>query len=235
MATGDDGFLSRWARRKAQVQTAREALAPPPPGAPWGEAPPAAAADASHAPAAAAHAIEAPAAAPALPQAIEPPAGAPSDEPAPPAPTLADVALLGRDSDYTRFVAPGVDESVKRAAMKKMFFSDPHFNVMDGLDTYIEDFNAPDPLPASMLRKMWQAKSLGLFDDEEEDAAQKHMQPDTPPTVAQASPDGAARAAVSQSATESAVPLDEDADLRLQPDDDPGRPGPGEGAGRGVG
>ena len=30
--------------------------------------------------------------------------------------------------------------------MKKLF-SDPHFNVMDGLDTYIDDYGKPDPIP----------------------------------------------------------------------------------------
>ena len=37
------------------------------------------------------------------------------------------------------------------AALKKLF-SDPHFNVMDGLDTYIDDYGKPDPIPPSMLR-----------------------------------------------------------------------------------
>jgi hypothetical protein len=152
--------------------------------------------------------------------------GSPPQDAPPPLPTLADVAALTRDSDYKRFVMPGVDEGVKRAAMKKMFFSDPHFNVMDGLDTYIGDYNTPDPIPASMLRKMWQSKALGLFDDEE--AADKAPQL---AGAAQASPDGAAPAPLSQSPTEPAVPLDENPDLRLQPHDDPGRSGPGEGAG----
>ena len=49
--------------------------------------------------------------------------------------------------------------------MKKLF-SDPHFNVMDGLDTYIDDYGKPDPIPLSMLRRMNQAAVLGLFDDE---------------------------------------------------------------------
>ena len=40
--------------------------------------------------------------------------------------------------------------------MKKLF-SDPHFNVMDGLDTYIDDYGKPDPIPLSMLRRMNQA------------------------------------------------------------------------------
>ncbi len=79
-------------------------------------------------------------------------------------PTLADVALLTRDSDYTRFVAPGVDTGVKNAALKKLF-SDPHFNVMDGLDTYIDDYGMPDPLPAACCGRWCRSPFLGLFDD----------------------------------------------------------------------
>lgn len=90
------------------------------------------------------------------------------DEDAPALPTLADVATLTRDSDYGRFVAVGVDENVKRAALKKLF-TDPHFNVMDGLDTYIDDYGKPDPVPVSVLRRLNQSKFLGLFDDDEVD------------------------------------------------------------------
>ena len=206
MADEDDGFFSRWSRRKAQarVDVARqEARIPADPGpdplageerenpalAPLGRGP------------GEGLGVE--------PAAAEPP------------PTLADVAGLTRESDYTRFVAPGVDEGVKRAALKKMFFSDPHFNTMDGLDVYIDDYNTPDPLPASMLRQMWQSKSLGLFDDE------------APTPGTQASPDGAPSAPVPESAPAPAAaadPCDEDTDLRLQSDDDAGRPGAREGA-----
>src|SRR5438445_13753180 len=49
-------------------------------------------------------------------------------------PTLDDVAGLNQDSDFSPFLAPGVDETVKRSALKKLF-ANPHFNVMDGLDT----------------------------------------------------------------------------------------------------
>jgi hypothetical protein len=77
-----------------------------------------------------------------------PPAGA---EPAP-LPTLDDVAKLSRDSDFSPYVARNVDAGVRNAAMKKLF-SDPHFNVMDGLDTYIDDYGKPDPIPLSMLRR----------------------------------------------------------------------------------
>ncbi|WP_309246525.1 DUF3306 domain-containing protein [Ramlibacter montanisoli] len=64
----------------------------------------------------------------------------------PPLPTLADTESLTKDSDFTRFVQPGVSPEVKNAAMKKLF-ADPHFNVMDGLDTYIDDYGKPDPIP----------------------------------------------------------------------------------------
>ncbi len=59
----------------------------------------------------------------------------------------------------------GVDGAVRNAALKKLF-SDPHFNVMDGLDTYIDDYGKPDPLPLTMLRRMRQSAALGLFEDD---------------------------------------------------------------------
>jgi hypothetical protein len=65
-------------------------------------------------------------------------------------------------------VARDVDPEVKNLAMKKLF-ADPHFNVMDGLDTYIDDYNTPDPIPKSMFKQLVQARMLGLLDDELED------------------------------------------------------------------
>lgn len=76
-----------------------------------------------------------------------------------PMPTLEDVEKLTRDSDYAPFVASGVDETVKRSAMKKLF-SDPHFNVMDGLDIYIGDYNKFEPIPPEMLALLNHAKAL---------------------------------------------------------------------------
>ncbi len=142
MAGADDaGFLSRWSQRKALV---RGGSVPPEPATPPAAVEPAPAA-----------------------VLVPPPAPAePAQAAAPPPPTLADVALLGRESDYSRFVAPGVDLGVKNAALKKLF-TDPHFNVMDRLDTYIDDYGQPDPLPEGMLRQMAQAQFLGLFRDEE--------------------------------------------------------------------
>ncbi|WEF35196.1 DUF3306 domain-containing protein [Pseudoduganella chitinolytica] len=79
-------------------------------------------------------------------------------EPAP-VPTLEQVAQLQQDGDFRPFVARGVDEGVRRAAMKKLF-ADPQFNVMDGLDIYIDDYSKSDPIPAAMLLAMNHAKDL---------------------------------------------------------------------------
>jgi hypothetical protein len=89
-----------------------------------------------------------------------PPAAAEADGAAQPRlPTMNDVALLGADSDYSAFVAQGVDKAVQRQAMKKLF-SDPHFHVMDGLDIYMGDYNRPDPVSAAMLAALGHAASF---------------------------------------------------------------------------
>jgi hypothetical protein len=157
-----DGFLARWSRRKLD---AREEPAVPV------ERP---AVDAQSA-------ADVPPAAPEAPASLAPaPRAQPASEvraaPAAAPPTLDDVAALTADADFSRFVAPGVDDGVKRAALKKLF-SDPHFNLMDGLDTYIDDYNKADPLPASMLRKMAQTAALGLLRDDDENP-DLQLQPD---------------------------------------------------------
>jgi hypothetical protein len=174
----DDGFLSRWSQRKARVRQ----------GQPVVDTPPAAV-------------IAVPAATQMPDIAATPsPATLPDDaqqaRPAPP--TLDDVARLTRDSDYSRFVTADVDGSVRNAALKKLF-SDPHFNIMDGLDTYIDDYSIPDPLPPGMLRRMIQSEALGLFKADPADEAVPAL-------------------------TESQAP-DEDPDLRLQPHDAAGPEG----------
>ena len=213
---GGDGFLSRWSRRKAGAKS----------GAPMAETP----ALGTPAPASDAPLPRMPAVAEAS---ATPPTSPPASAEPAPLPTLDDVAKLSRDSDFSPYVARNVDAGVRNAAMKKLF-SDPHFNVMDGLDTYIDDYGKPDPIPLSMLRRMNQAAVLGLFDAEVDAAA-----PEVPPPVlpAQASPDGAAPAAVAESTTplepNSAPdsPADDNPDLQLQRDDADRRPGAGPGPG----
>jgi len=181
------GFLSRWARRKEQARSGDQTPPEPPTVA----------------------------VAPVMPESAAVASIAAPEPVAEPMPTLADVALLSRDSDYSRFVASGVDDSVKHAAMKKLF-ADPHFNVMDGLDTYIDDYGRSDPIPMAMLRQMSQSKFLRLFDDEEEEKKSNDM------IAAPANP--------AAPVSEPANPSDDDPDLRLQQDDAAGRPGLDEGA-----
>ena len=99
---------------------------------------------------------------------------------------------------------------VKNAAFRKLF-ADPHFNVMDRLDIYIDDYSNPAPLPDSMLRQMASAKFMKLFDDEDEvtEAPPADNSPLSPPVAA-------ADAAPPASQENDAYP---NADLRLQPDD----------------
>ena len=94
-------------------------------------------------------------------------------------PTLTDVEQLTPDSDFSTFMTQGVSPEVRNAAMKKLF-TDPHYNVMDGLDIYIGDYNTPDPLPAGMLAKMVGAQFLGLVKAPEDVAQSSTSDSDTP-------------------------------------------------------
>jgi hypothetical protein len=110
--------------------------------------------------------------------------GLPSAAPTKPAPpTMEDVAKLTGDSDYSAFAARHVESKVRNAAMRKLFAGDPHFNVMDGLDVYIDDYSVGVPIPKSMMRQMVQARSLGLLDDELVDQ-DKPPFPESPTTLA---------------------------------------------------
>jgi hypothetical protein len=100
-----------------------------------------------------------------------------------PLPTLDQARALTPNSDFQPFMQPGVASNVRNAAVKKLF-TDPHFNVMDGLDIYIGDYNTPDPMPAGMLQKMVGAQLLGLFDKPAQAPAQNAA------TVEPTRPDG---------------------------------------------
>jgi hypothetical protein len=103
-----------------------------------------------------AKAIEAPAPPPAAAPAVVPaPATAPGASAPPAASELPPVESLTFDSDFTAFLRPGVDDKVKRAALKQLF-RDPRFNIMDGLDTYIDDYTKADPIPPDVLADLLQ-------------------------------------------------------------------------------
>ncbi len=100
--------------------------------------------------------VEAPAARPAAPP---PDAKAPAASAPAAAGALPPVESLGFDADFTAFMKPEVDPSLKRAALRKLF-SDPRFNVMDGLDVYIDDYSKPDPIDAETVRGLVQSRYL---------------------------------------------------------------------------
>jgi hypothetical protein len=89
-------------------------------------------------------------------------------DPKAPAPELPPIDKLTIDSDYRDFFHPKVGEDVRRAALKKLF-SDPRFNVMDGLDVYIDDYSKNDPIPAAMLAGLKQAQNILAWAKEDEE------------------------------------------------------------------
>ena len=220
------GFLGRWSRRKADALQGKPLAEPVPPSpAPIAAVPLAVAPDEA---------------------ALAPPADAAEPERVL---SLDDVKLLTRDSDFKPFMAGGVTPAVRNAAMKKLF-ADPHFNIMDGLDIYIDDYSKPDPIPQAMLRQMNGSKLLDLFADEEaadaaknpetasprenanepadQTVAQSHEDPDTsrpelPPSDHPSQPEPLPGSGASQEDHA-------DTDLRLQPD----HAAPAPGAGRGT-
>ena len=211
-----DGFLGRWSRRKLDTKEGRPVEEPAPEVA-----------------ALALPSVRPPATPVGVPAAaVEPVAKAP------PLPTLQDAAKLTQDSDFKPFMARGVSPEVKNLALKKLF-ADPHFNVMDGMDTYIDDYSIPSPLTPAMVKIMASAKFLGLVDDDEESEKQKLAA--SAAVVAREGTDGAAGAGVAQlpgsdqpdspqalaALPETPAPLpvlspvtpnDDDTHLRLQPD-----------------
>ena len=82
----------------------------------------------------------------------------PADVEAQPAAELPPVDSLTFESDFTAYLRANVEESVKRAALKKLLH-DPRFNVMDGLDTYIDDYTKNEGISEEMLKTLDHARS----------------------------------------------------------------------------
>ncbi len=96
----------------------------------------------------------------------------PPVDPKAPLPELPPLDKLTFDSDYRAFFHPKVDEDVRRAALKKLF-SDQRFNVMDGLDVYIDDYSKTEPIPPEMLAGLKQAQNILQWAKEDEEQRAK--------------------------------------------------------------
>jgi hypothetical protein len=120
-----------------------------------------------------------------------------SEKPNPPAKTaeaappaeLPPVDSLTFESDFAAFLKANVEESVKRAALKKLLH-DPRFNVMDGLDVYIDDYTKNDPIPEEMLKTLEHARSTLFPPDPQTEAPTQVAKDDPPEETREAETDG---------------------------------------------
>jgi hypothetical protein len=108
------------------------------------------------------------------------PTAEPATGPTPVASALPPVDSLTFESDFTAFMKPDVDESLKRMALKKLLH-DPRFNVMDGLDTYIDDYSKPDPIEPDVVRQLMQARYI--FNPPQTRVTEAGFVEDVPPEV----------------------------------------------------
>jgi Protein of unknown function (DUF3306) len=108
-----------------------------------------------------------------MPEDAQPERSSPNGEGDNPAtnPPLPNIESLTQESDFSPFMGKDVAADLRNQAMKKLF-TNPHYNVQDGLDIYIGDYTKSDPIPLEMLRKMTQSKALFLFEEEEKAEAE---------------------------------------------------------------
>jgi hypothetical protein len=158
MTDEDEGRLTRWSRRKRQEQQGRR-----------GGAAPAAVASVDPAFTPAPGEAGLPAAVP-VDDAGEAEA---VDEEA--VKDLPPVDSLDKDSDYTPFLNAGVPGKLARAALRKLWSSDPAFNIRDGLDDYDEDFTIIEAMKGALEDKLGDGKDKVAKADEA-DAAEEGVE-----------------------------------------------------------
>ena len=110
-----------------------------------------------------------------LPEAPKPAAAVPAStastapQETKPVAELPPIESLTPESDFAPFMHKDVEPGLRRQALKTLF-RDPRFNVMDGLDVYIDDFSKPDPIPPDWLGKLNQMARLGDYKPPEADS-----------------------------------------------------------------
>jgi len=113
-----------------------------------------------------------------------------------PVPALPPLDSLTFESDFKAFMHAKVEESVKRAALKKLF-SDPRFNVIDQMDIDIDDYSKLEVIPQEMLEKLEHARTT-LFGpqarnmEEEKPQAEESQVTQAPEAQEKKEDDGAA-------------------------------------------
>lgn len=132
----------------------------------------------------------------------------PSEGTGPTATALPDLESLGPDSDYSAFLGPDVDLSLRRAALRKLFRS-PKFNVLDGLDDYCDDFTQFAPLAGIVTADMRHhveraARELVAAEDSKQPSPPTDDEP-KPRLPKAAAEDAATRAAADDAADDAAA------------------------------
>jgi hypothetical protein len=127
----------------------------------------------------------------------EPKADAPAAAPAPAkadeAPVLPSVEKLTAESDFSLFMHPRVQDSLRRVALKKLF-SDPHFNAADPFEPFSGDWTVAEPISQELLEQLNQARTHVFAEEDrrkrEEAAAREAGAPeaDAPQKQADAPP-----------------------------------------------
>ena len=164
IADDKENFASRWSRRKIEARKEKPAGAKP-------------------------SSESTVSAAPAVANAALAPPGAPAPRELPPL-----ESLKGLASEYTEFLKPGVDENLRRSALKKLF-ADPHFENFERFEAYCEDFTKGEPIPLAMLKTLEHAKGLLFGDEENKDERAEAEKPAAElPTEAAAKAQGEAQA-----------------------------------------
>ncbi len=137
-------------------------------------------------------------------------------------PQLPPLEDIGFDADFRAFMNPEVDEALRRAALKKLF-ADARFNVMDGLDSYTEDWTQAETISAEMLATLEHAKHT-LFGPrpEEKEAAQDSS---ASPAAATQAPEVPREEARKEAHEEAAPKSAADGDTNRKPEGEDGAAG----------
>ena len=71
-------------------------------------------------------------------------------------PELSSISLV---EDFTPFMQAKVPQAIRQQALKALF-KEPHFNVMDGLDTYIDDYTVFEPITPEVMAALSSWKTI---------------------------------------------------------------------------
>jgi hypothetical protein len=90
------------------------------------------------------------------------------------------VETLTENSDFSKFMSPGVSDKLRNLALRKMFQA-PSFNIRDGLDEYDEDYTSFEKLGdivTADMRHQMEMEAKRKLEAEEKEVAEAEEMPD---------------------------------------------------------